>query len=751
MHRFTRWLMLLAALAAVPAFAATPDEILPPGQAYQVSVSNTDGRAVHLHFNIHDSYYLYKSRFHFIGHSEGVTLGTPELPRGIPEHDKFFGDIEIYRHGVDVTLPYKRTGAAPERLTLEVVYQGCADIGFCYPPQHESLAITLPKPGSAGDDNATTPVPSLLELAGGAGAKNQQFLPPDQAFVFGAEYRDGALHAHWAITKGYYMYRDRFQFAVDDGSGVTLGQPAFPKGEEKDDENFGKVEIYRGDLDLAIPVHAPDGVKQFTLKATYQGCADAGLCYPPIHRAAAIDLTGGAATIAAAEAEAAAEGAPPAATGAPMSEQDRLGDVIRSSGLGWVLLVFFGAGLLLTFTPCVLPMLPIISSLVVGQGAHTSTGKAFVISLVYVLGMAVTYTAAGVAVALAGASVQIWFQNPWVLGAFAALFVALAMSMFGVYELQMPAGIQARLAQLSNRQQGGTLVGAAIMGVLSALIVGPCVSAPLVAALVAIGQSGEPVRGGLALFSLSLGMGVPLIIAGTSAGKLLPRAGAWMNVVKAIFGFLLLGLAVWFVERVAPAWVSMLAYALLALASGLYLFTIEARNTGWRVSLKTIGAALIIWGAALLAGLALGNRDPLQPLAGIGSGTAAVKDESLSFTPIKSVADLQRAVAQASAEGRPAMLDFYADWCISCKEMDAYVFTDAQVHAALADVVLLRADVTANDAADQALLKHFGIYGPPGIMFFDKAGNELKADAVVGYMPADRFRRHILDAFGHSR
>lgn len=581
------------------------------------------------------------------------------------------------------------------------------------------------------------------------GGGDSDFLPPDQAYQFSAYANpDGTITANWVIADGYYLYKNKFAFDADT-PGVKLGQAQFPEGEQHTDEFFGSQTIFRKELNVKLPVSGK--ARSVTLHVRYQGCADAGLCYPPQTKTLEIDLpsgAGGGATSGNASAAAAPSGSGQA-SGAPVSEQDKLGAVIRNSALGWVLLVFFGAGLLLTFTPCVLPMLPIISSLVVGQGAGTSTGRAFGISLVYVLGMALTYTAAGVFVALLGANVQAWFQNPWVLGVFAALFVLLSLSMFGVYELQMPGAVQAKLTEVSNRQQGGTLVGAAVMGVLSALIVGPCVTAPLVAALIAIGQSGEPVRGGLALFSLSLGMGVPLLIVGTSAGKLLPRAGTWMNVVKAVFGFLLLGLALWFLDRFAPAWIVMLGCALLSLASGFYFYAIKTQSDGWRVVWKTVGAALVIWGVAAFVGLATGNRDPLQPLAGLHGGGSAAKAEGLSFQRIKSVDDLKRAVAQASANGQPVMLDFYADWCISCKEMEKYTFTDATVQRALADhnAVLLQADVTANDTVDKDLLTHFGIIGPPSIMFFDRSGAEQPGLRVVGFMKAEDFRQRIDTAF----
>lgn len=591
------------------------------------------------------------------------------------------------------------------------------------------LFLALAAPALAG-------IPDLASLGG----NQPEFLPPDQAYVYSATVEDGFVVAEWVIAEDYYLYKKQFQFHSDT-PGITLGTPQLPTGDMHTDEFFGTQEIYRGILEVHIPILSGQG--DFAFRVRYQGCADAGLCYPPQTRT--LNLT-------ADELAAAAPTATPTVSDAgagQRSEQDQLGDIIRTASLWSVMLVFFGAGLLLTFTPCVLPMVPIISSLVVGQGRDTGTGRAFLISLVYVLAMAFTYTIAGALVAYFGGNLNVWFQNIWVLSAFSLIFVLLALSMFGLYELQMPAGVQARLAALSNRQQSGTLLGAGVMGLLSALIVGPCITAPLVAAFIAIGQSGEPLRGAAALFSMSLGMGVPLLIIGTSAGKLLPKTGAWMNVIKAIFGFLLLGLAVWFMARVVPGWLSMLGWTVLLLSGGLYFLDLKPDNTGWRVVLKTLGLLLAAWGLALLIGLAAGNRDPLQPLAGLSSSSAA-QENHLVFKRIKSVDDLQREVAAASAQGHTVMLDFYADWCISCKEMEKYTFTDPGVQSALANTVLLQADVTANDAVDQALLDRFGIFGPPSIMFFNARGEELSAQRVVGFMTADEFRAHIIRLFGNN-
>jgi len=433
----------------------------------------------------------------------------------------------------------------------------------------------------------------------------------------------------------------------------------------------------------------------------------------------------------------------------PLSEQDKIAGTLKAGNTLITLLVFFGAGLLLAFTPCVFPMIPILSGIIVGQGENISTRKAFQLSLIYVLAMAATYTIVGVLVGLSGENIQAWFQNPWIIGSFAAIFVALAFSMFGFYELQMPASIQSKLTTASNSQQGGSLLGVAIMGILSALIVGPCVTAPLVGALIYIADTGDAVLGGLALFSLGMGMGAPLLLIGASAGKILPHAGAWMDSVKAVFGILLLGLAIWLLERVAPPALTMSLWAALIIVTAIYMGALEPLTTdgsGWKKLWKGLGVLLLLYGVIILIGLSAGNRNIMQPLKGIAtaSGTATSPPlPHLKFVKIKGVDGLNAELTKATAAGKTVMLDFYADWCVSCKEMESLTFADPGVQAALQGVVLLQADVTANDKRDTRLYKHFGIIGPPSIMFFDTQGKERKRYRVVGYMKAEAFARHI--------
>ncbi|MGH8398131.1 MAG: protein-disulfide reductase DsbD [Gammaproteobacteria bacterium] len=736
-----KFALLLGLLALLPALGRADNQPLPPDQVYRLQVQPQNG-VLMAHWDILPGYYLYKDKFQFISHTAGVALGAVQFPAGEMHHDQFFGSQDIYRNGVTASIPYNGSGP----LVLDVVYQGCADFGFCYPPQKKQFKLTL----ATATPTAVHP-PDLAALVAG-GKSDGGFPPPDQVFHFRASAKDASTVAvSWQIADGYYLYRQKFHFTSSDPN-MALGAPDFPQGEIENDQYFGTQEIYRHSVDAIIPVTRSGNADAFALTTTYQGCADKGLCYPPITKTVTINFTSpGVASMPAAGTPAVS--APVATT--PASQQDRLAKLIRSGNLAWVLLVFLGLGLALTFTPCVLPMIPIIAGLIAGQHQKPSTARAFSLSLVYVIAMALTYTVAGIVVALIGANVQAWFQNPWIVSIFSLIFVLLALSMFGLYELQMPSAIQTRLVGLSNTQKGGAFVGVGIMGVLSALIVGPCITAPLVAALLVIGQSGDPVRGGLSLFALGIGMGIPLLIVGTSAGKLVPKAGAWIQSVKYVLGVILLGVAIWFLSRILPGPFTLVLWAALAIICGMYLLMLETRGSGWRKLWKGVGVTVGIYGIIMLVGAATGGTDPLQPLAhfNLNNPTAsiaarAVDSQTLHFTRIKTLADLNQAVMQASREHKTVMLDFYADWCVSCKEMEHGAFQDAGVKTALANTVLLQADVTADDTQDQALLKHFGIYGPPSIMFFNSAGQELTPDRVVGYMSARDFETHIHQAFG---
>ena len=600
----------------------------------------------------------------------------------------------------------------------------------------------------------------------------EDFLDPAVAFKFSARMEgERTAVVTWDIAPGYYMYRERFAFTA---RGATLGAPQIPAGKVKFDETFGKeVETYHGSVTIRIPV---EGSGPFTLNATSQGCADAGLCYPPQEHSAQLAAAGGAAPQAsiplgaggtglaaqssarsaapagegsaaarlglpverapavdtAGQAPAAAEmpaaAAPSTPASAAPSELSAIDSVLQGGRLLAIVPAFILLGLGLAFTPCVLPMVPILSSIIVGEGGKAKRSRGLVLSITYSLGMAIVYTALGVAAGLIGEGLAAALQKPWVLGGFAVLIVAMAMSMFGFYELQVPGALQTRLSGVSNRQASGKLAGVFVMGAISALIVGPCVAAPLAGALVYISQTRDVFIGGAALFSMAVGMSIPLLLVGVSAGSLLPKAGAWMDSVKRFFGVLMLAMALWLVSPVLPASLQMILWAGLLLGYGAYLL----RRRGHWAALA-FGAAFGILGAMQLVGVASGGRDPLAPLAHLTGSQKA----PLHFQRVKTVAELDAVLAKL--DGKTAMLDFYADWCVSCKEMEKLTFVDPQVQAKLANTVLLQVDVTANDADDKAMLKRFGLFGPPGIIFFDRSGKEIADSRVIGYQNARKF------------
>jgi thiol:disulfide interchange protein DsbD len=746
MNKRPSLLLSLLLLLLSPLVGAEEEELLDPEVAFALSVEAVDSTTLIARWQIAEGYYLYRSKLQFQSNTPGAALGEAQLPPGKVKQDEFFGAVETYRHDIEARLPIEWLGAAADRISLTVTSQGCADIGVCYPPQRQTLEVALPAPPASAPSSASSGMSSLGTLGAslGLGGGEQEVLSAEEAFPFTLLALDGnTLVARWNITPGHYLYKDKFSFTLEEGAGITLGQPQLPQGEEKEDEFFGRIEVYHHPIEVSLPLQRENlDPTEVTLRVGYQGCADIGICYPPQKQSITLKLPAGNAVAAGNTATPIAVNTPRA----PLSEQDSLAASLAGGNTFTTIALFFGMGLLLAFTPCVFPMIPILSSIIVGQGEGLTTRRAFTLSLVYVLAMALTYTVAGVIAGLFGANLQAAFQNPWILSSFAAIFVALAFSMFGFYELQLPSALQSKLAEVSNKQQGGTLAGVAIMGLLSALIVGPCVAPPLMGALIYIGQTGDALLGGLALFALSLGMGAPLLAIGVSAGKYLPRAGGWMDAVKAVFGVLLLAVAVWMLERILPAAVTLLLWALLAIISAVYMGALDAVRegaSGWRKLWKGLGMVLLIHGGLMLVGLAAGSTDPLRPLKGLAVAAGNGTQQHLQFKPVKTVTELEQEVKAASTVGKTVMLDFYADWCVSCKEFEKYVFTDPQVLAALANSVTLQADVTANDEADQQLLKKFRLIGPPGIIFYNRSGEELRDYRVVGYMAAPAFASHI--------
>lgn len=589
-------------------------------------------------------------------------------------------------------------------------------------------------------------------LAWTAAAAATDYLDPAQAFQGSARVSGAAaLELRLDVAAHYHLYRERIAVALENGT-ATLARVALPAGKWQYDTNVQRdVELLQGAV--VIPVMVQPGSGDFRLRVSYQGCADEGLCYPPqtaivaasvsdgrIDRVAWIgedDLTAAAATPTATTSAVAASTAP-----APASDSSRIESALNSGSLLSIGGVFLVAGLLLSFTPCVLPMVPILSSIIVGQSGAVSRRRGFALALSYSLGMALVYTGLGMVAGLLGEGLAAALQNPWVLGAFALLLATLSLSMFGVFELQMPGFIQSRIAATSSRLPGGKHLGVFVMGGLSALIVGPCVAAPLAGALVFISRTHDVVIGGLALFSLAMGMSVPLLLVGVSAGSLLPRAGAWMEGVKRLFGVLLLAVALWLVAPVLPGWALMIVIgaALLVGAAYLKLFDQLAESAPGRQRLaRGLALVLAVLGTTQVVGALSGGDNPLQPLRHLARGGSAAPvagTQNMAFRRLRTSAELDATLASA---GRPVMVDFYADWCVSCKEMEHLTFSDPAVRARMAQALLLQVDVTANTADDKQLLKRFGLFGPPGMLFFDATGRERQEARVIGFLPPQRF------------
>ncbi len=555
----------------------------------------------------------------------------------------------------------------------------------------------------------------------------EEFLAPEQAFKFSANLiAPDKIEVHYKIADGYYLYRERFAFSAEK---TKLGDPNIPKGKIKFDPNFEKeVEIYRNNISIIIPVEAKTA---FTLKAISQGCADKGLCYPPMESVGKISLDIKQATndIQATDSnETSVSRTQPATT-----EMGQIEASLASHDLLIILPLFLLLGLGLSFTPCVLPMVPILSVIIVGEGEQVSRRRGLLLSLAYSLGMALVYTLLGTAAGLIGEGLSAILQNPVVLISFALLMTIMSLSMFDVFQLQMPSSIQLTLTRLSEQQKSGKLFGVFLMGSLSALIVGPCVAAPLAGVLVYLSQTRDVVIASSALFFMAMGMSVPLLLLGVSAGSLLPRAGAWMGAVKPFFGVLMLAMAAWMVASIISPVVLMLIWGVLSFAYGVFLLWPKK----WTLSIKFIGMIFVGLGLVELSGIAIGSRDVWSPwTSATTSQLAATK-----FKRVKTIEDVELAIR--AADGRIVMLDFYADWCVSCLEMEKLTFSDKRVRAELDQMLLIQADVTANDADDKALLKKYGLFGPPGILFFNASGEEMRDQRIIGFQSAQKFLENI--------
>ncbi len=713
-------------------YALGSKDLLAVDQAFVLSAKAISSDLIEVSWDITEGYYLYRNKTSIASQSTDIELGVPDMPVGKTKHDDFFGDVVTYRNHLKISVPViNKQGLSSIKILVK--YQGCADVGVCYPPQKKTLTIDLPQASS------TTQVNSISQFVDNfKGLKlnlfEDELLPAEQAFQFFATVKDAnTLRLNWVIADSYYLYRDKIKLALSNSPSVQLGEIKLPQGQPYHDEAFGQVQIFHNDLSVDLPIIRSSKTAQtINLIAKFQGCADRGVCYPPMESKIELLLPETNQL----------DAQPSPSTTVNLSEQDQIFQSLQSESFPLTLLSFFGFGLLLAFTPCIFPMIPILSGIIVGQGDSVTPRKAFLLSLSYVLASALTYTAFGILAALFGSNLQTAFQNPWIIAVFSGIFILLSLSMFGFYNLELPKSFQSKVHNSSDSHRDGSYFGAAIMGSLSSLIVGPCVAAPLAGALIYIGQTGDVILGGSALFVMGFAMGSPLLLLGASAGSLLPKAGNWLNSTKAVFGVLMLAVSVWMLDRIIPAPMTMLLAAGLLIIPAIYLRAIDPLHeidSGWHKLWKGLGLMMLIYGTLLLVGLSMGNTNPLQPLQGFAGGQSAEQEHGLNFKKVSSLSDLEQVLQQAHDNNQWVMLDFYADWCISCKEMEAYTFTDEKVKNRLANFILVQADVTKNNDDDQALLKRFNLIGPPAIIFFGADKLERKASRVIGYQNADDF------------
>jgi thiol:disulfide interchange protein DsbD len=761
-------MLLTVLLATISLQAWSQDDLLEPDKAFALDEAVISAEKITLNWKIAPGYYLYQNKFSFELKETDSRLGKPLLPAAITKQDEFFGEVQIYKKSVVIELPVIRSDLNAEDVVLKVVYQGCNDpIGVCYPPISKELQIGLPataaitSPSLPAVKPSSTPatrsgLASLLQQGSG----EDEFLPPDEAFQLSViSTAADKVTVSILIAENYYLYREKVSFKSAT-PGISIQPYTLPAGDIKEDEFLGRTEVYHYNfvVDLALSGKQTDG--KFQLIANYQGCADRGICYPPISKTVdvslgesfsgtSVDIPVGSVTEAGGS-----SGKSAADTTSEVSEEQSVMALLAGDSISSTLIAFFLFGLALALTPCVFPMIPILSGIIVGQGADITRQKAFMLSVAYVLGMAIMYTFAGMLAGLTGELLSSAFQSTWVLAASAAVFVILSLSMFGFYDIQLPAALQTKLTEKSNKLPGGAYSGVFVMGALSALIIGPCVAAPLSGALLYIGQSGDYFLGGAALFVMSLGMGVPLLLIGASAGSLLPKAGTWMNAVKAVFGVLMLAVAIWLLERILSSSITMLLWAGLLIVSATYMRALDSLPdiaSGWQRLWKGTGIVMMLYGIALFIGSLTGATDIFNPLEKVSGANRYVSMQGgtehsgaeLNFEEIKGLPALEAAVSKAANQGKPVFVDFFADWCVECVRMENTTFKSPAVLNALSGYSLLRLDLTANDAADKEVLKNFSLFGPPALLFFGLDGQEIRNLRVIGYQDELEFTETI--------
>lgn len=730
MNKITLLTLLILLLALTNGVRAIDQsELLDVDVAFAPEVAEVSKDTITMRFKIADNYYLYKHAFKFPNTDSAVKFADARIPDGKKKKDEFFGEVETYRHQVDVVIPYENPDNVAN-IPLKFKYQGCADAGVCYPPQTKTIDVSLPV-AQASELHANNSGLLAQQSAGGLGLNNDSqwggqldtVLPESEAFIVEAiAMNANTLSARFTMSPNVYLYKDKVKM-TSLTSGISIDDMQFPQAQQKDDPHFGSVAVFFDQIEVDVNITRASGsADQLQLQVDLQGCVDEGICYPPAQRLITVELPPMSET--AANAVSAQE--------TPLSEQDQIQQDLEKSSWFSTILRFFGFGLLLALTPCIFPMIPILSGLIIGQG-EISRSKAFTLSLIYVLAMALAYTAAGVIAGLLGANIQAALQKPWIIITFSMVFVALAISMFGYYDLQLPASWQSKLSNISNKQKSGSYIGVGIMGFLSAIIVGPCVAPPLAGAVLYISNTGDPVVGGFALFAMSIGMGVPLLLIGASAGKWMPQSGGWMNVVKAFFGVALLGMAIWFLSRIVPGPVTLALFGVLALLTSVFWYRYALKNgvKGKMIPVFfVIKLALMAIGFVQIIGAIRGNSDFMHPLT---------KHET-HFVLIKSYEDLQKAMKETD---KVVLLDFYADWCVECKHMEGATYSKAVVQKELERFLVLKADVTDQDDIDKALMQAFKIIGPPATLFFDKDDKLMTNHSFFGFKNAEDFVQHL--------
>jgi len=728
MHNKSKILFIFLFLISFVATAFAESEPLQPDVAFKFNAVVKDQK-IFATWTMADDYYMYHEKFHFESGSPDVVLGTPVFPKGKMKHgikpDGSEGMVETYEHKVTIEIPIVK--AAARQFKLIAKGQGCAEkLGICYPPQTREQQLTL-----ASADSASASLNSLSAQLGLDNSTDNP-MPAEQAFQFSASANNKEILATWTVAPDYYMYKDKFSFEPKT-PGLHLGKPEIPPGKMKHgikpDGSEGLVETYMNSVTIKVPYTLDNKVDGIEFIAHGQGCAEKlGICYPPQKRAALVSVSQATAAGAGTTAPATKTEPGPATDQSKPAESGSIWDTV-----GRLAFAFF-SGLGLTFTPCVLPMLPIIASIIAGQGGKVTRGRGGLLASIYVLGTAVVWTAAGVVAGASGEQLQAYTSSPWFLVPVAVVLLLLSLAMFDIFTLQMPTSLQSRAQETSSGLKGGTFIGVFIMGVLASVIAGACVSPILILNLGVAMQTHDAVLGGGIMLLMALGMGVPIILIGIGAGWLLPKAGTWMDTVKYVFGVILIGLALYIVSTIS--WIPVLyLWAPFLIATGVYMGAVRAipdGASGWRTLWKGLGIFLMVWGVLALIGAMQGNRDILQPIRlgtlNQGSSVAGTVNPEAMFEVVRDVKAMETKFASARAAGKPVFLDYYATWCTDCNLMKKNVFSKPEVQQYMgANFVSIQADVSDQfDKRTQPMKDKFGVFGPPALLFFDRQGKLVK-------------------------